>query len=177
MTHFSDNHFVKFLNEKTKKIKVIIKGLNNVEVTYGLVKLFTDNVEYLPMAYQFKDSVIKRKLGNNEIIEINNTFSKNNDDNKKYIAFIFSIPSYIYYEFDAQVIQDIKSNINNENNNKSIIILVVIGIIIILALIILVLIFFVKKKENKSKFEMEVNDIDNNPIEKENLFKGFDDNN
>ena len=175
MTHFSDNHFVKFLNEKTKKIKVIIKGLNNVEVTYGLVKLFTDNVEYLPMAYQFKDSVIKRKLGNNEIIEINNTFSKNNDDNKKYIAFIFSIPSYIYYEFDAQVIQDIKSNINNENNNKSIIILVVIGIIIILALIILVLIFFVKKKENKSKFEMEVNDLDNNPIEKDNLFKGFND--
>ena len=186
MHHITDNHFVRFLDNNSKKIKVRIRGLNNIDAVYGLVKLFTNDVNYLPMAYQFKDSVIRKKIKNNEIIEINNTYYGNND-RKKYLAFIFSIPYYFYYEFDAQVIQDFEeeyknddyNNNNNNNNNLNnedkinigIIILVFTAIIIIIIIIVLIYFFFIKKKETKNKYEMEVDD--NSPIEKDNLFKGF----
>ena len=189
ITRFTDNHFVKFLSEDTKKIKVIIIGLNNVEITYGLVKLFTDNVEYLPMAYQFKDSFIKRKKANAiEIFELDNIYYRKND-NKKYLAFIFSIPNYKYYEFDAQVISseekeekeekdNSNNNRNNINNSKNwgIIIICIIGGIIIIGIIILIVFFIIKKKENKNKYEMDLenNDSKNNE-NNENLFRGFND--
>ena len=135
MTHFTDNHFVKFINKNTKTIRVIIKGLKDIEISYDLVKLFTDNVDYLPMAYQFRETMTKKKAEEKEEIILNNKFYGDEDLNKKYIAFIFSIPSYKYYEFDAQVIED-KVKGNNKSNN-SILIISIISSIIVLGLIVL----------------------------------------
>ena len=166
MNHFTDNHFVKFINPETRKIKAIIKGLKNVEVTYCLVKLFTDDVDFLPMAYQFRNSMKRIKAQEIENIEITNDYYENDIDNKKYIAFIFSIPNYKYYEFDAQVIEEIdKNNNNKKGTNKGPLIVGIIGAIISIALLIVIIVFcLVKKKENEKKFEMDIESMGNQPF-------------
>ena len=75
MTHFTDNNFVKFINRNTKKIKIIIKGLYNIPFNYGLVKLFSDDIDYLPMAYFFRNTTFIQKPKDIEVIEINILFS------------------------------------------------------------------------------------------------------
>ena len=170
MTHLTDNHFVKFLDRNTKKIKVVIKGLDNVEISYDLVKLFTDNLDYLPMAYQFRDTYTRKKAKNKEIIEFNITHGKD-DEFKKYTAFVFSILRYNYYEFDAQVIEE---KDEKKDSNKGLIILAVIATIIVLALIAVFIVFFIiKKKENERKFEMDVDNIDNQPFSEEKNYTGI----
>ena len=171
MTHFTDNHFVKFINKNTKKIKVTVKGLKDIEISYDLVKLFTNNLDYLPMAYQFKETVTRKKAAENEIIELNNKYLGDDDLNKKYIAFIFSIPSSKYYEFDAQVIEDIeqKNEENRKKGNKSILIICIIAGAIIAALVIfLVKFYIIKKKEKDKKYEMDVENIGNQPLNNDN---------
>ena len=168
ITHFTDNHFVKFINKNTIKIKVTIKGLKDVEISYDLVKLFTDNIDYLPMAYQFKNTVTRKKAEKNEIIELKNKYYAEKGLNKKYLAFIFSIPSYKYYEFDPQVIEVIQEEKNDENvksGKKIILIIYIISAIIIAALVIFLVIFFlIKKKEKDKKYEMEVESMENQPF-------------
>ena len=165
MTHITDNHFVKFLNINTKNIKVIIKGLKYIPINYALVKLFTKDIDYLPMANRFKDLVYSKIAKKTEIINIKNEFYGKKDDNKKYLAFIFSIPESVYYEYDAQVIED---GIGEKKANQTIIIIIIIGSIIFVALIIfLTIIFFIKKKDDDSKFEMDVENIDNQPLDGE----------
>lgn len=170
MTHFTDNHFVKFIDKDTKKIKVIIQGLNNVDISYDLVKLFTDNLNYLPMAYQFRDTMTRKKAKNKEVIELNITHQKE-DEFKKYTAFVFSIVSFNYYEFDAQVIEEKEGK---KETNKGLIILAVIGSIIIISLIIVFIVcFMIKKKENERKFEMDVDNIDNQPFSEDKNYRGI----
>ena len=168
--HITDNHFVKFINRKTKKISVIIKGLKDVEISYALVKVFTNDVDYLPMAYMFKDSAKVVKCKETQEIEIENTFFGEKDDNKKYLAFIFSIPQAKYYEYEVILYEDLKN-------------IIPWGIIIITAVttIVFVLIIFIiiykvkhKKKEDK-KHEMDAENIDNEPLDQENRYKGIND--
>ena len=171
MTHFTDNNFVKFINRNTKKIKIIIKGLYNIPFNYGLVKLFSDDIDYLPMAFFFRNTTFIQKPKDIEVIEINNTFYGKNNDDKKYLAFLFSIPRANYYEFDAQVIEEDLDENNGwkKEGNKYIIILIIIGIIIIISFLINVLIFFIiKKNNNKNKFEMDVEKMVNQPLNDEN---------
>ena len=169
-THFTDNHFVKFIKKNTIKIKVTIIGLKDIEISYDLVKLFTDNVDYLPMAYQFKETMVKKKAKQEEKIEIYNKFYGDNDLNNKYVAFIFSIPRYEYYEFDAQVIEEREKGgeIEESKNYKNVIIISIIAGIIILALIIFLTIFYnIKKKEKDGNFEMDNENTVNQPINDE----------
>ena len=178
MIHFTDNHFVKFLSSNTKKIKVQIKGLAKVNITYDLVNLFTDDINYLPVAYQFRKTVIKRVAKENDIFEMENKFYGNKDSLKKYVAFIFSIPAYKYYDYYAQIIEE-KDNENDNDDNKSkggIIVLAIIGSFCLIALISICIYFFIiKKKQNDNKYEMDVENI-SHPFEDENDFKKINDN-
>ena len=170
MTHFTDNHFVKFIDRNTKKIKVIIQGLNDVDISYDLVKLFTDNLDYLPMAYQFRDTATRKKAKNKEIIEFNITHGKD-DEYKKYTAFVFSIVRFNYYEFDAQVIEEKEGK---NHSNKGLIILAIIGSIIVISLVIVFIVcFIIKKKENGRKFEMDVDNMGDQPFGEEKNYRGI----
>ena len=179
MIHMTDNHFVKFLSSNTKKIKVTIKGLKDTNITYDLVNLFTDDIDYLPVAYQFK--TVKRKIAEEkEIIEMENKFYRNNNSLKKYVAFIFSIPKYKYYEYDVQVIEEKDGEDNSKdsdkNSNGGIIVLAIVGSISVIALISIYIYFFIiKKKQNDSKYEMDGENI-NHPFDDENDFKKINDN-
>jgi len=166
MIYVTDNNFVKFINKDTQKIKVAINGLKNIPFSYGIFKLFTDDIDYLPMAYQFKNSTSVKIPQENIIFEVNNSFCGKNEDNKKYLAFIFSIPQFEYYEFEAQVIEFFDKSDEKEGNNSFIFIIVVICVIFIVILI-LVFIFFLKKKDNK-KIEMDIENIDNQPLDSGN---------
>ena len=96
MTHVSDNQVVKYINPNTRKVKAIIKGLEDNYIDFGLVKLFTDDPNYLPMARDFQDEyILSRKAKEIEIIELDNPFF-GFMDNKRYVAFVFSLPLFLY---------------------------------------------------------------------------------
>ena len=64
----TDNHFIKFFDKNVDEVKIKISGLKNVKTAFGLVKLTTDDIDYLPLAYQFKEeyNITKKKLKENE---------------------------------------------------------------------------------------------------------------
>ena len=141
------NNFVKFIKKESKKIQVNINGLNQVPIYYSLVKLASNDINYIPLVYNFKNNFFQKNCSQNEIIEIENKFNRQKDDIKEYIAFIFSIKSFdIIYEYDVQIkeIKDNNESIVNENSWK--IILVVIFIFI---LIIVIVIYIRKRKKSK----------------------------
>ena len=166
MTHLTDNLFVRFLNNNSQRIKVTIKGLAGVPIAYGIVKLFTYDVDFLPYPTQFKDTIIRKTASEVENLEIQNNFYGVND-NKKYTAFIFAITNFKYYEFDAQVIEGDESN--SGGNSLTIILFIIFGTVIII--IVVILYFFVKEKKKEKKYEMEVEKIDNEPLDDENKYK------
>ena len=110
----TDNHFIKFFDKNVDEVKIKISGLKNVKTAFGLVKLTTDDIDYLPLAYQFKEeyNITKKNLKENEEIILKNPF-KDLKDNKKYLAFIFSIQDYKYYEYNIEI-----DEINVKGNNK-----------------------------------------------------------
>ena len=135
----SDNHFVKFLDNETKEIKVRINKLKNVEIVYGIVQLFTNDINYLPMAYQFKDDNIKRKLiKKKETLKIKNPFVNDNDSRKKYLAFVFSIPSANYYEYEAQIIGDTQEGYDDDDDDDLSVLGIVIAVIGGIALFVII---------------------------------------
>ena len=173
INHITDNNFAKFINKKTKKLKVIINGLKNVNINYGIAKLFTDDIKYLPLAFKFQGSIFRKINEQNEIIiEINNTFYGDTFNDKKYLAFVFSIIFYRYHEFDAQVIEEIEDvtdnngNFNGDNgSNRNVIILIIILVIIIISFVIIIIIFLIiKKNKNEKKFEMDEENTNFQPI-------------
>ena len=169
MTHLTDNLFVRFINNNSQKVKVTLKGLAGVPIAYGIVKLFTYDVDYLPYPTQFKDTILRKTASEVENLEIQNKFYGVND-NKRYTAFIFAITNFKYYEFDAQVIEGDES----DGGNITLILLITIGSIIIVGIIIVIIFYFVVKKKNKeNKYEMDVEKMDNEPLDDENRYKGI----
>ena len=168
----SDNHFVKFLDNETKEIKVRINKLKNVEIVYGIVQLFTNDINYLPMAYQFKDDNIKRKvIKKKETLKIQNPFVNDNDSRKKYLAFVFSIPSANYYEYEAQIIGDTQEGYDDDDDDLSVlgIVIAVIGGIALFAIIGIVIYYRIKnRKTTKDDDEIIDNEYDNNNNNVEN---------
>ena len=169
----SDNHFVKFLDYETKEIKVRINKLKDVEIVYGIVQLFTNDINYLPMAYQFKDDNIKRKtIKKKETLKIQNPFVNENDSRKKYLAFVFSIPSANYYEYEAQIIQDTQEDYDDDDEDDlSVlgIVIAVIGTIVLFVIIGYVTYYKIKNRKNtKDGDEIIDNEYDSNNNNVEN---------
>jgi plasmid maintenance system antidote protein VapI len=168
--HITDNQFVKFINRKTKKISVIIKGLKDVTINYALVKVFTDDPDYLPMAYMFKDQVKAVQCKETEEIEIENTYFGEKDDNKKYLALIFSIPQAKYFEYEAIIYEDLKNKIP-----WLIIIITAVSAIVFVSIIFIIICIVKNKKKETPKLEMDVENVDNEPLDQENSYKGIND--
>ena len=84
------NNFIIFLDSDVRKISVKFNKLENIEVCYGIVKLPTDNINYLPLAFNFNGTK-QEKIQNN--IELDNIYFKKNDKHKPFQAFIFSVKS------------------------------------------------------------------------------------
>ena len=164
-TKLTDNHFIKYFDKNVDEIKVKISGLKGVPAAYGLVKLSTDDIDYLPLAYQFKEeyNITRKNLVENEEIILKNPF-KDLKDNKKYLAFIFSIQKYNYYEYNIEI----SENTEKGGNNVLIYILAFIGIVLIIGLIIIIVNFSKKNKGsthiNEGKFDEIDDDGNRHPL-------------
>ena len=141
-TQLKNNHFIKFLDKNFDQIKIKFFGLNSIPVSYGLVRLATDDTNYLPLASQFQEeyNITKKNLVNGEEIELKNPF-KGINDNKKFLAFIFSVQKYESYEYTIEI-----SDISEGGNTTLIIILIFVGIIVVVGVIILVVFFMGKRR-------------------------------
>ena len=139
----SKNNVIKFISKETKKLKIKIKGLNEVPIAYGIVKLSSDDINYIPLAYNFKNYIIKKNCTKNEYIEIDNKYFGKEDEHKKYQAFIFSIQSSkIDFKYSVQI-EEIKDR-KGRMSWWAILLIVIFSILIFFALLIIVLI--IKKK-------------------------------
>ena len=49
----NSNNFVMFLEEKITNFTIKFNSLENEEVAYGIVDLASDNINYIPLAYNF----------------------------------------------------------------------------------------------------------------------------
>ena len=174
-TKLKNNHFVKFLDNNIDQIKVNVKfsGKNNiVPVSYGLVRLSTDDTNYLPLASQFQEeyNITKKDLLNNEEIVLKNPF-KGIKDNKKFLAFIFSVKKYDSIEYTVEI-----GEVSEGGNTTLIIILIFVGIIVVVGVII-ILVFFIGKRRggggtsipegNFGKFDDMEDDGNNHPLSPE----------
>ena len=120
-----------------------IKGLYEVPIAYGIVKLSSNDINYIPLAYNFKNYIIKKNCTKNEFIEIDNKYFGKEDELKKYQAFIFSIQSSkIDFKYSVQI-EEIKDK-KGRMSWWAILLIVVFSILIFFALLIIVLI--IKKK-------------------------------
>ena len=172
---------VKFINKNTSKIKVTIKGLKDVPIVFGLVNLFTNDVHYLPYPTQFSESMVRKNASSHvERLELFNTFYGQNDT--KYVAFLFAIPHFRYYEYDAQVDEregkdddqsggKTKKDEKGGNSGVMIFILIIVGSIIVVGIIIVVIVCIIKNKDKDSKFEMDIENMDNQPLSQESRYK------
>ena len=160
----TDNHFIKFFDKNVDEVKIKISGLKNVKTSFGLVKLTTDDIDYLPLAYQFKEeyNITKKNLKENEEIILKNPF-KDLKDNKKYLAFIFSIQDYKYYEYNIEI-----DEINVKGNNKVLFfIFELIGAVPFIYLISIIILCLCKKKKggiHEGKFDDIDDDGNRHPL-------------
>ena len=160
----TDNHFIKFFDKNVDEVKIKISGLKNVKTSFGLVKLTTDDIDYLPLAYQFKEeyNITKKNLKENEEIILKNPF-KDLKDNKKYLAFIFSIQDYKYYEYNIEI-----DEINAKGrNNVLILILELVGAALFIGLIVIIILCLCKKKKggiHEGKFDDIDDDGNRHPL-------------
>ena len=160
----TDNHFIKFFDKNVDEVKIKISGLKNVKTAFGLVKLTTDDIDYLPLAYQFKEeyNITKKNLKENEEIILKNPF-KDLKDNKKYLAFIFSIQDYKYYEYNIEI-----DEINAKGrNNVLILILELVGAALFIGLIVIIILCLCKKKKggiHEGKFDDIDDDGNRHPL-------------
>ena len=160
----TDNHFIKFFDKNVDEVKIKISGLKNVKTAFGLVKLTTDDIDYLPLAYQFKEeyNITKKNLKENEEIILKNPF-KDLKDNKKYLAFIFSIQDYKYYEYNIEI-----DEINAKGrNNVLILILELVGAALFIGLIVVIILCLCKKKKgdiHEGKFDDIDDDGNRHPL-------------
>ena len=98
------NNFVKFVSKDVKKLKIKIKQLKNVTIAYGIVKLSSNDINYIPLAYNFKNHINKKNCSENEYIEIENEYFGKEYKYKNYQAFIFSIQSSkMDYKYNVQI--------------------------------------------------------------------------
>ena len=160
----TDNHFIKFFDKNVDEVKIKISGLKNVKTAFGLVKLTTDDIDYLPLAYQFKEeyNITRKNLKENEEIILKNPF-KDLKDNKKYLAFIFSIQDYKYYEYNIEI-----DEINAKGrNNVLILILELVGAALFIGLIVVIILCLCKKKKgdiHEGKFDDIDDDGNRHPL-------------
>ena len=154
----TDNNLVRFLKPRTKQITFNLDGLKDTEIVFGIVKLFTNNVNYLPMAFQFKeDNNIRRKLASKkESITIINPFlNKHEVYDKKHLAFVCSIPQYKYHSYEAQVIFDEEEKKAKKDNSAIKISLSIVGVLILIVIVGIVIYYFVKKNKNKKTEDLD----------------------
>ena len=141
------NNFIKFINNKnTKSLKINIDGLNQVPVYYSIVRLAVNDINYIPLVYNFKNfNVVHKNCSNNEIIEIENLFYGKDDEIKEYVAFIFSIKnSNIKYEYNIQI-EEIKDSLIKKNSR------IIIFIVIIVVILLLIGIFLYIRRKRKQR--------------------------
>jgi hypothetical protein len=173
-TTLKSNHFIRFYDKNIDqiKVKVSFNDLNLVPVSYGFVRLSTDDTNYLPLASQFQEeyNITRKNLLNNEEIIVKNPF-KDVKDNKKYLAFIFSIQRYESHEYSIEIGEISEGG----GNTILIIILIIVGIIVVVGVIALIIFFIGKRKGgeggshegNFGKFDDMEDDGNNHPLSPE----------
>ena len=173
-TTLKSNHFIRFYDKNIDqiKVKVSFNDLNLVPVSYGFVRLSTDDTNYLPLASQFQEeyNITRKNLLNNEEIIAKNPF-KDVKDNKKYLAFIFSIQRYESHEYSIEIGEISEGG----GNTILIIILIIVGIIVVVGVIALIIFFIGKRKGgeggshegNFGKFDDMEDDGNNHPLSPE----------
>lgn len=149
----NSNNFVMFLEEKITNFSIIFNSLENEEVAYGIVDLASDNINYIPLAYNFP-KIKREKLGKTLNITVESEFKK--DEYKPFKAFIFSLTKNEVpkYKIDITTISDDTSN----EDLFSLILIICLGTALLIAIATIIILCIFKKKLKP----INMDDFDNN---------------
>ena len=148
------NNFIIFIDKNVEKIKLKFNNKDKLKASYGIIRLPTNNIKYIPMAYKFENEV-KEEIFKNSI-ELNNKYFGKEDQYKPYQAFVFSFKTNItisktFIEYD----------IIKKNNNSTIMTIIIITSICISLIIAIIFFIYMCKNKNKRKFlDLDIQDED-----------------
>ena len=148
------NNFIIFIDKNVEKIKLKFNNKDKLKASYGIIRLPTNNIKYIPMAYKFEDEVKEEIFKNSK--ELNNKYFGKEDQYKPYQAFVFSFKTNItisktFIEYD----------IIKKNNNSTIMTIIIITSICISLIIAIIFFIYMCKNKNKRKFlDLDIQDED-----------------
>lgn len=149
----TQNNFVKFIDKNVKKLIIDVNGLNNVSVTYGIIKLATNDINYIPLAFKYRTDVIRKNFEVNEKIEVDNKYYGEDDIYKNYQAFIFSIhSSKMGFKYNIQI-EEISDN--KGISGWAIALIIILSIILFFILIFVIL--MIKKRKGINAESIQYN--------------------
>lgn len=166
--NIKSNNFVKFLNENETEINIKFNKLEILDVAYGIVNLATNDPNYLPTAFNFKNGINQEKSKEN--MHINIKCNITNDTLKPYRAFLFSVKKdEMVNEYNIDFIKkegEEQEGTNNKNNQtgsgkaflsdyKDIILLSSTSLSLISTILFLSYLFITNKKKNINMQDIE----------------------
>ena len=141
------NNFVIFFEKVNISFFFLrINNLKDEEVAYGIVDLPSDNISYIPLANSFQETK-KEKL--EKSLEITEKLQINNNPNKPYKAFVFSVLKNKITNYKI----DINFNYKPNEGLFNLILIISLGISFALTIVFL-LILFIKNKKRKPSLDI-----------------------
>ena len=152
------NNFIIFIDKNVEKIKLKFNNKNKLKTSYGIIRLPTTNIKYIPMAYKFENEVKEEIF--EKSIELNNKYFGKEDEYKPYQAFVFSFKTNItinktFIEYDI-----IKKNQKKNNSTTIMTIIIIISICISLFIAIIFFIFMYKNKDKRQFGDFDITNED-----------------
>ena len=155
------NNIIIFLDENIEKIMINFnKG--NISAFYGIVRLPTNNTNYIPRANKFINETIEEII--DEKISLNNSYYKKEDKYKPYQAFILSFNEKDNDIINNNYIIEYEINAISSPNSLNKIVNIILIVSICLSLIILIIFILYMKlanKKNDSESTLDINESDN----------------
>lgn len=147
------NNFIFFIDEKMTSFSITFNNLENEEVAYGIVDLSSNDINYIPLAYNFPDIKIEKIT---KSIEMNLDSQIKNDTFKPYKAFIFSLAKNQTPKYKI----DLKFIYKSKEKLFGIILLISLGVAAAIGIVILLILVVKKKKQKPLVVDDEYDNLD-----------------
>ena len=145
------NNFVIFLDDIITRIYIKFNNLENEKVAYGIVDLYSEDLNYIPIAFNF-ETTKKEMLGNK--LDINIESDKTKNQYKPHRAFIFSVKKSPVPNYNINLLI-----FNGKNDNEKVLGIILISSIgVSIAILIIFLFIYLKNKYSKRRIDQNIPD-------------------
>ena len=133
------------------RIYIKFNNLENEKVAYGIVDLYSEDLNYIPIAFNF-ETTKKEMLGNK--LDRNIESDKTKNQYKPHRAFIFSVKKSPVPNYNVNLLI-----FNGKNDNEKVLGIILISSIgVSIAILIIFLFIYLKNKYSKRRIDQNIPD-------------------